>query len=170
MAAAHQLTSWNSVTAVVPLDLSLAEADHLLAEAPEAWLPEAAAAYEAERDTMVSSIGLPGLLAPVRRRVVVDLGPITRVRDCVRRQLAWRAASQARLFPTMEGSLTITRSSAFRSVLEVRAHYQPPLGSAGRLADRALLHLVAAASIRRFAAEVAQRMEEVGQDRGDVRS
>lgn len=164
MVAAQQLEPWNLVSAAVPLNIPLEAADRLVAGSPDAWLADAADAYQAERDTMLVSVGLPGLLAPVRKRVHVKVGPISRADHCVRRQLAWEAASQARLFPVMEGNLTVTRTGPRYSILEVRAHYQPPLGPAGRLADRALLHLVAAASIRRFASELATRLEGLAEE------
>lgn len=163
MVAATHTEPWNLVLAAVPLNIPIEGADALLVGKPDRWLPAATGAYQAERDTMLASVSLPGVFGTVSKKVVVKLGPVVRAKNTVRIALAWQASSQARLFPVMEGNLTASACGADRSILEVRAHYRPPLGAAGRLADRALLHLVAAASIRRFAAEVAERLEQLAE-------
>ena len=43
-------------------------------------------------------------------------------------------------------------------MLTVAGAYRPPLGSVGKALDRALLHRVAAATIREFVAQVAARI------------
>jgi hypothetical protein len=143
MAALRLDQEWRTITTERRLAIPAAEAARLIADSDD-WLPPA--------------VGLEGAFAPVNRRVDISLGPVSRTGGCLRRHLAWRAAAQARLFPVMEGSVTVIRAGASESLLEVRAHYQPPLGRVGRLADRALLHLVASASIERFADEVAERL------------
>src|SRR5579871_4664150 len=105
---AAQSDTWNLVTAAIPLTIPLDAADRLLVDAPEKWLPDAAGAYEDERDTMLASVALPGVLGSVRRRVAVKLGPVARAQHTVRLQLSWEASSQRRLFPVMEGCLTVT--------------------------------------------------------------
>lgn len=143
MAALRLDQEWRSITTERRLAVSLADAARLIAASDE-WLPPA--------------VGLEGLFAPFNRKVDISLGPVTRTAGCVRRHLAWRATAQARLFPVMEGCVTVIRAGTSDCVLEVKAHYQPPLGRVGRLADRALLHLLASASIERFADEVAERL------------
>ena len=144
MAAMHLGEDWRSIVTERRLAQPFSEIAAIIA-ASESWLPDA--------------IGLEGVFTPVNKRVDVSLGPLTRTDGCVRRHLAWRAASQARLFPLMEGCITAIRDGASDCVIEVKAHYQPPLGRVGQLADRALLHVVASASIERFADEVALRLE-----------
>lgn len=143
MAALRRDPEWRSITTERRLNVPLGDAARVIAGSDE-WLPAA--------------VGLEGAFAPVNRKVDISLGPVTRTDGCVRRHLAWRATAQARLFPVMEGCVTVIRAGVSESVLEVKAHYQPPLGRVGRLADRALLHLVASASIERFADEVAERL------------
>ena len=143
MAALRLDQEWRSITTERRLAVSLADAARLIAASDE-WLPPA--------------VGLEGAFAPVNRKVDISLGPVTRTSGCVRRHLAWRATAQARLFPVMEGCITLFGAGTSYCVLEVKAHDQPPLGRVGRLADRALLHLVASASIERFADEVAERL------------
>lgn len=157
-AVGHQADTWRSVTATLPLEVSLAAAGEVLAGPSDRWLPLAVEAYALERDSTLMSIGLGGMLSAVQRQVRVTVGQPTRSRYSVRRPLTWAASAQARLYPAMEGSVTVTRYGEPWSVLEVRANYLPPLGAVGRLADRALLHLVAAASIRRFTEAVGDRL------------
>lgn len=148
MAALRLDQEWRSITTERRLAIPVADAARLIV-ASDQWLPPA--------------VGLEGAFAPVNRKVDISLGPVSRTDGCVRRHLAWHATAQARLFPVMEGCVTVIRAGASDSVLEVKAHYQPPLGRVGRLADRALLHLAASASIERFADEVAERLVASGQ-------
>jgi len=144
MAALRLAEEWRSIVTERRLVQPLSKIGRVIAFS-DAWVPEA--------------VGLEGAFTPVNKRVDVSLGPVSQTDGCVRRHLAWRAASQARLFPLMEGSVTAIRASAFDCIIEVKAHYQPPLGRVGQLADRALLHLVASASIERFADEIAVRLD-----------
>ncbi len=144
MVALKESQEWRSITAMRRLPVSGGSAGHVIATT-DSWLPEA--------------VGLEGVFAPVNRKIQVSLGPVSRAEGCVRRHLAWRAASQAQLFPVMEGSVTAISDGRSECVLEVHAHYQPPFGRVGQLVDRALLHLVASASIERFADEVAAQVE-----------
>lgn len=144
MAALRLAEEWRSIITERRLAMPVAAAANLIAGG-EGWLPEA--------------VGLEGAFAPLNRKVSITLGPVSRADGCVRRHLAWRAASQARLFPVMEGCVTVIRAGTLECVLQVKAHYQPPLGRIGQLVDSALLHLVAASSIERFADDVAARLE-----------
>jgi hypothetical protein len=143
MAALKLEPEWRSIRTERRLAIPLADAALVLAGSDD-WLPAA--------------VGLDAVFGSVNRQVDISLGPVSRSEGCVRRHLAWRAAAHARLFPVMEGSITAIRSGPGECVLEVVAHYQPPLGRVGQLADRALLRLAAAASIERFSDDVSERL------------
>ena len=150
---------WRSVrTAELLTGVSLPAADHMLVARPDAWLVDATAAFENERDSALASVGLSGPLSSVRRQVKIVLGPVTRGDHSIRRHIAWNSVHQERLFPSLVGTIAVTRVPGNDLYLEVDARYRPPLGRVGQLADRALMHLVASASIKQFAREVAERM------------
>lgn len=137
--------AWVGTSLAEPLTVSAGDAERVLETLPEGWT--------------LTLVGLPPPLAPLRRQVRLLIGPAARREGRTLRYLAWRSAAQPALFPRLEGYLSV-REAGEGCFLEVRARYRPPLGSVGQLADRAVLHLVAAASIRRFARELAARMAE----------
>jgi hypothetical protein len=93
---------------------------------------------------------------PVRlaKRVHVDVGE-PRCGDTVTVvPLSWFATGTTGLFPTMEADLEIAPFGA-ATVITFLGRYEPPLGAIGRGLDRALLHRVAAATVRAFLHRVA---------------
>lgn len=70
----------------------------------------------------------------------------------------WRAAEHARLFPSMTGTLRITRAGPDEIELRLLGSYTPPLGPLGELGDRVAGHDAAAASLRQVLVDVAGRL------------
>ncbi len=65
--------------------------------------------------------------------------------------LRWEADGTAgALFPVLDADITLTRAGEEATVLAVSGTYRPPLGSLGAELDRAIMHLVAEATIRAF--------------------
>ena len=74
--------------------------------------------------------------------------------------LRWEAAGAGGgLFPVLDADLTIAPAGA-GTVLTMAGSYRPPLGSLGEVLDRAILHRVAAATIRSFLAQVAAQLAD----------
>jgi len=74
--------------------------------------------------------------------------------------LRWEAAGIGdALFPVLDADLTLVRAGE-GTVLAVAGVYRPPLGPLGEVLDRAILHRVAAATIRSFLAQVAAQLAE----------
>lgn len=90
--------------------------------------------------------------APIRKSVLIDLGPAQRVDGSILVDIAWRSANHAPLFPVFAGHLQI---SADRLALDGR--YAPPFGKLGLLIDGALLHLVARRTAQSFLSRLAAR-------------
>jgi hypothetical protein len=77
--------------------------------------------------------------------------------------LRWEATGPGSgLFPVLDADLTLTPApgSGAGSVLELAGVYRPPLGLVGQALDRAGLHRVAAATVRRFLAQVAAQLTD----------
>jgi len=81
------------------------------------------------------------------RTAAVGFGPALEEDDGTRwLPLWWEAADQPWLFPTFVGGLEV-RSSGGESVLRLEGRYNPPLGAAGGLVNRAMLNRAATASL-----------------------
>jgi hypothetical protein len=75
--------------------------------------------------------------------------------------LRWEAAgSGGSLFPVLDANLTLTPVLApgAGSVLTLTGVYRPPLGLVGQALDHAVLHRIAAATVRRFLVRVAAQL------------
>ena len=59
------------------------------------------------------------------------------------------------LFPALDADITIRPAGEQATVLALAGAYRPPLGAFGRKLDRAILHRVAAATVRNFLRQVA---------------
>jgi hypothetical protein len=77
--------------------------------------------------------------------------------------LRWEATGPGSgLFPVLDADLTLSPAPGpgSGSVLKLAGVYRPPLGLVGQALDRAALHRVAVATIRRFLAQVAAQLAD----------
>ena len=96
----------------------------------------------------VGALGLSKLVTVQFRHLVTH-------EDSAAWALRWEAngATDA-LFPVLDADITLTRTGEEATVLAVCGTYRPPLGSLGAGLDRAIMHLVAEATIRVFARQI----------------
>jgi hypothetical protein len=141
----------------VRLDASFAVARAELAALSRGGLLQGAseAAY-GEGITGLARVGPLGSLPGMSRLVEI------RFRDLVERDghaglaLRWEATGPSGgLFPVLDADITLTPAGDQASVLALTGTYRPPLGALGTGLDRAILHRVAAATIRAFLRRVA---------------
>lgn len=66
----------------------------------------------------------------------------------------WRAVGATKLFPELNADLVLSKDGPDRTKLTLRGTYEPPLGSVGRMADRALLSRVAEATVTDWVARL----------------
>jgi hypothetical protein len=114
-----------------------------LLRGPTAWLPgpqHRDDALTAELDVRVGG-------SRVGRVVVVQSGPAMTLPGCCQVPISWRAARHADLYPTLSGVLEATPVATRRTRLVLWASYDPPAGAVGELADRAVMHRLAEASV-----------------------
>lgn len=113
---------------------------------------------EGEVEILLRAEPLPKLvsirfLAPVYRDGEMSLG------------LRWEATGvTGSLFPVLDANITLTRVAEHQTKLALIGSYRPPLGAFGAGLDRAILHQVAAATIRGLLRAVAHTITCDGED------
>jgi len=99
----------------------------------------------------VSPLGAPGM----SRLVKVQVRHLVTHEDSAVWALRWEATgSTGALFPVLDADITLTQAGEQATVLAVSGAYRPPLGSLGAGLDRAIMHLVAEATIRAFTRQI----------------
>jgi hypothetical protein len=132
----------------------------LIDRSPE-WLSTVALLSDRHRGDLVSRVGIPLSDHHSLSKVVrVRLGTATELGRTTMLPMSWEATGARGLFPVMEGDLELAPLGDGRAQLAMSARYRPPLGAAGRLADRAVLHRVAEATVKDFVDRVADRLVE----------
>jgi hypothetical protein len=123
------------------------------------WVSAVALLSDERRGELVSRVGVPLSAHHSLSKVVrVSLGTPTRLGETTVLPMSWEATGPRGLFPVMDGDLELAALGRERSQLAMSARYRPPLGAVGRVADRALLHRVAEATIKDFVDRVADRL------------
>ncbi len=96
-----------------------------------------------------------GLLVRLRggaiaKTVMLDLRMPVRGASLTTLPLEWWATGTPALFPKMEAELTVADLGDSLTQVQFQGTYQPPLGSVGRILDRAVLHRFAEVSVKDF--------------------
>lgn len=76
-------------------------------------------------------------------------GPSTRL------LLEWEAANLPRLFPLMQGALSLYPLTSTETQLDFSGTYEPPFGTVGKTVNAIAGHRIAEASVHRFVSDVA---------------
>jgi hypothetical protein len=100
---------------------------------------------------------LPGLskLVHVQSLPPVQRGAVTLL------ALRWEATGAGgRLFPVLDANITLLPDGQQATLLGLEGVYRPPAGAAGAWPDRAILHRVAAATIRSFLHNIADAITD----------
>ncbi len=100
-------------------------------------------------------------VAGVSKLVRVQARELSWVDHSAGMALRWEATGPGGgLFPVLDADLTLTPAPGPGpgSLLKLAGVYRPPLGPVGEALDRALLHRLAAATVRRFLARVAAQL------------
>src|SRR5215471_6475827 len=95
---------------------------------------------------------VPGMSKQVR---VSLLDPVARD-DMVLVPIRWEATGRlGRLFPVLDANLILAPDDRGKAVLRITGVYRPPLAGLGQELDRAVLHRVAAATVRSLLRRIA---------------
>ncbi len=81
-------------------------------------------------------------------------GPVTRL------QLEWEAATLPRLFPFMNGELSIYPLTSTETQLDFSGVYAPPFGAVGKAMNAIAGHRIAEVTVHRFITDVAGFLRE----------
>jgi len=127
-----------------------------LAAGPSGWLPGAD-----HGDPATAELDVRLGTSRIARRVVVRTGVVTDWLDHGRCRLpiAWQAAEHPERYPRLVGTLELVSVAPRRTKLVLMATYHPPAGPAGEAADRAVVHVVAEASLQAFVSRIAAVLE-----------
>ena len=140
----------------VLLEVSFAVACERLTQLTEsgALITTSEDSYSRETGTL-ARVGAIGLSKLVR----VQVRELARTEESAGIALRWEAAGPGGgLFPVLDADVRLTPAGAHVTLLSMAGSYRPPLGSLGQALDQAILHRVAAATIRRFVVQVAARI------------
>jgi len=127
------------------------------------WLAPIADAAHEEGESLRVRIGPAWSAGRVSREVRVHLGPPHRRGDALVVPISWEAVGLRSLFPMLDGDVELAPLGAGRCRLTLSASYVPPLGELGARLDQALLHRVAASTVRAFVSRIATSLLESGE-------
>lgn len=89
------------------------------------------------------------VIRSVEERVPVPATPTTTL------LLEWEAATMPRLFPLMNGELSVYPLTSTETQLDFSGIYEPPFGAVGRTVNAIVGHRIAEVSVHRFVSDVA---------------
>ena len=130
----------------VEIPRPIATLSRALIEAPHEWFPR--------------TVGVHIGAVPVRKRVVVEFGEAVRTSTWAVIRVNWRATFPQRLFPTMEGKVSLSPAGKTASKLTISGVYLPPLGHFGEDLNEAGLHAIAERTVQELAQAVARRLQK----------
>jgi hypothetical protein len=111
---------------------------------------------------LVASLSVDVAGVHLTKDVVIEVGEPTEasgdteLSKTTRIPVEWRAAGQPGLFPAMKATLSIYPLSFTETQLELKGHYEPPLGLLGGAIDALLGQRIAEASVHRFTRAVVE--------------
>jgi hypothetical protein len=146
------------VRAFTDLLVEFGPAEEALLRSPQSWVPGLASDADAWGERLLAEVGMGSPGHRLHKRVEIEIGDSIRYPTKTVLRVSWRASGPKGLFPELEGDLEIAPMGPARSQLSLSARYTPPLGVAGKLADRALLHRVAEATVQDFVDRTAEAL------------
>ncbi len=134
----------------IELPLPADTVEQALLPEPTQWLPRLADQAGSRGQRLLAEVGIGQGGGGLRKRVEVSFGPVVRYPSRTTLAMTWQPTGPDALFPMLEADLEIGALGAGRTQLALNARYRPPLGTMGRVIDRALLHRVAEATVKDF--------------------
>jgi len=144
------------------LDVPLAyeEARSALLYEPGRWVPRLVREAEDQAERLLIEVGFDVRAMRVSRQVEIAIGEPLHANGKTTLPVTWRSTSHESLFPRFDADIEVAPLGPGRVQLALSGRYEPPLGPVGRVADRALLHRVAEATIKDFVERVAATLAD----------
>ena len=133
-----------------------------MATGAENWMPDMAKDANGDGEKLLSELGFDLGKRRIGSRIKVEIGAPKTTAGLMFLPIRWRSATEAGLFPTLEGELEVAAIGSARTQLGLSANYEPPLGVLGKIADRTLFHRVAEVTVKDFLERVGERIERIG--------
>jgi len=154
------------VRSFVELPASFADLEVELMRAPATWIPGLARNAEEWGTTLLGEVGFEVKVGGVRKEVEIHVGRPVRGAAVTLIPLRWQVTHGEGMFPVMDAELELAALGPHVTQLSMDGRYDPPLGRAGRVADRALMHRVAEATVRDFVQRVGQKLMDALAEHG----
>jgi hypothetical protein len=123
------------------------------------WLAPLATVATRDGDSFHMRVGPEWAAGIVTHDVNVTLWPPRERGYALARSLTWIPSDWQFLFPMLEGDLELAPLGPNHCRISLAATYTPALGRFGVHVDRALLHRVAASTVRSFLTQVATKLQ-----------
>jgi hypothetical protein len=143
------------------LPLPVEAVEQALLPATGRWLPGLAEQAGSRGEQLLAEVGIGLAGRGLRKRVQVKLGPVVHYPSRTTLAMTWQPTSAQTLLPVLEAELEIGTLGVHRTQLALNASYRPPLGTVGRVIDRALLHRVAEATVKDFLDQVGEAIRGI---------
>jgi len=135
------------------------DVDARMAAGVDNWLPDMAKGAHGAGERLLSELGFNLGKRRIGRQISIEIGAPKATPGLMFLPIRWRSATEAGLFPTLDGVLEIAALGGARTLLGLSADYEPPLGLIGKVADRALFHRVAEVTVKDFLERIRARLE-----------
>ncbi|HEY5093014.1 MAG TPA: hypothetical protein VII60_07090 [Acidimicrobiales bacterium] len=123
------------------------------------WLAPLATVATQDGDIFQMRIGPSWAAGIVTREVNVTFWPPRQRGYGLARSLSWTPNDWQFLFPLLDGDLELAPIGPDDCRISLAATYTPALGRFGAQVDRALLHHVAASTVRSFLTQIATKLQ-----------
>lgn len=123
------------------------------------WLAPLATVATQDGDMFQMRVGPSWAAGLVAREVNVTLWAPRERGYALARSLTWTPNDWQFLFPLLEGDLELAPLGPDQCRISLAATYTPTLGKFGAQVDRALLHHVAASTVRSFLTQMATKLQ-----------
>jgi hypothetical protein len=140
------------------LPVPFEEVEVSLLDDPEAWIPGLLREAEDRGERLLADVGFELDRRRIAKQVEIQLGPPHRIPSKTLLPMSWHATGLDGVFPQLDGDVEVAALGPRRTQLSISARYRPPMGVAGRMLDRALLHRVAEATIKDFLDRVGEHV------------
>jgi hypothetical protein len=146
----------------VELPIAPERVERALLQDPSTWMTHLAEHANRRGDALLAEVGF-GEDVRIARTVEIEFSPPVRAGTKLILPFRWSASGPAGMFPALDADLEIAPLGAESTQLAISARYVPPLGTLGRLIDRAVLSRVAEATVKDFLDRVASAVTEIAQ-------